>query len=122
MGIERMLLLLEARAIAPPAPVPDVYAVIPGPQALLVAVPVLEQLRSAGVAVAMHAAGRDAWGSMKSQFKRADGSGARFALIFGDEELARGEVAIKHLRDAATAQRCLPLARAAEWAAELRDA
>ena len=40
---------------------------------------------------------------MKSQFKKADASGARYALIFGDDELARGEVAVKPLRDAAGA-------------------
>ena len=42
---------------------------------------------------------------MKSQFKSADASGARHALIFGADELARGEVAVKPLRDAAAAQR-----------------
>jgi histidyl-tRNA synthetase len=59
---------------------------------------------------------------MKSQFKRADASGARHALIFGDDELARGEVAIKSLRDAAPAQRCEPLADLARWAPALRTA
>ena len=59
----------------------------------------VEALRAAGVSVLMHAGG----GSMKSQFKRADASGARYALIFGDDELARGEVALKPLRDAASA-------------------
>jgi histidyl-tRNA synthetase len=59
---------------------------------------------------------------MKAQFKRADASGARFALIFGDDELARGEVTLKALRDASVAQRCLPLAEASRWAAELRTA
>ena len=57
---------------------------------------------------------------MKSQFKRADASGARHALVFGADELARGEVAIKPLRDAAGAQTTLPLATATEWAAMLR--
>jgi histidyl-tRNA synthetase len=122
MGIERMLLLLEARGIVPPAPVPDVYAVIPGPQALAVAVPLLERLRAEGIAVLMHAAGRDAWGSMKSQFKRADASGARFALVFGDEEVARGEVALKDLRNAEVAQRAVPIAAVGDWAALLRNA
>jgi len=59
---------------------------------------------------------------MKTQFKRADASGARHALIFGDDELARGEVAIKPLRNAAAAQRSAPLARVPEWASELRIA
>ena len=47
---------------------------------------------------------------MKSQFKTADASGARYALVFGDDELARGEVALKALRDAGAPQRS-----AARW-------
>jgi histidyl-tRNA synthetase len=62
------------------------------------------------------------FGSMKSQFKRADASGARYALIFGDDEVARGEVACKDLRDPAAPQRRLPLLEAQRWAPELRNA
>ena len=73
----------------------------------------------------MHAsAGADGMGSMKSQFKKADASGARFALIFGQAELAGGCVAVKPLRagkDGAAAEQSLhPLAEAAAWAAMLR--
>jgi histidyl-tRNA synthetase len=42
---------------------------------------------------------------MKSQFKKADASGARYALVFGADELARGEVSVKPLRDAGAAGR-----------------
>jgi histidyl-tRNA synthetase len=70
----------------------------------------------------MHAAGADAWGSMKSQFKRADASGASFALIFGADELARGEAALKSLRDAAAPQRNVVLAQVGAWATALRNA
>jgi histidyl-tRNA synthetase len=122
MGIERMLLLLEEVGIQPPAVAPDVYAVVPGAAALATAVAVCEQLRGAGLSVLMHAAGAASWGSIKAQFKRADASGARFALVFGDDEMARGEVTLKALRDATVAQRSLPLAEAARWAAELRTA
>ena len=66
----------------------------------------------------MHAGG----GSMKSQFKRADGSGARFALIFGDDEMARGEVALKDLRDAGQPQQTLPLHDVAAWSQRLLNA
>jgi histidyl-tRNA synthetase len=52
-------------------------------------------------------------GSMKSQFKKADGSGARFALIFGSDELARGEVTLKSLRDGVGAQQAVALAEVA---------
>ena len=122
IGIERMLLLLEEVGIEVPNPVPDVYAVVPGAAALAPVMTALETLRAAGISVLMHAAGRDAFGSMKSQFKRADASGARYALIFGEAELARGEVALKSLRDAEVPQRTLVLAEAAHWAAELRNA
>jgi histidyl-tRNA synthetase len=117
MGIERMLLLLEAAKIAAPAQAPDVYAVIPEALALPKALPAIEALRAAGVAVVMHAGG----GSMKAQFKRADASGAAHALIFGDDELARGEVAVKPLRDPQAAQFNRTLANAAAWAHELRN-
>ena len=122
MGIERMLLLLEAAGVDVPDRAPDVYAVVPSPQAMPVAIRTLETLRSAGVNAVMHAAGAEGLAGMKSQFKRADASGARFALVFGDAELARGEVALKSLRDAAVPQRSLALADAPHWAAELRNA
>jgi histidyl-tRNA synthetase len=57
---------------------------------------------------------------MKSQFKKADGSGARFALIFGAEELAQGKVAVKSLRDGKGAQLLQALDEPAAWAASLR--
>ena len=122
MGIERMMLLLEARGIGADVPTPDVYAIVPGPQALAAAMIACERLRAAGLAVQMHGAGADGWGSMKSQFKRADASGARHALIFGADELAHGEVALKPLRDAGAAQRNLPLAGVTDWAPTLRTA
>ena len=122
MGIERVLLLLDAVGVAAPLTAPQVYAVVPSAAALPAALAAVEALRAAGLAVTMHAAGREAWGSMKSQFKRADASGARYALIFGDAEIARGEVAVKDLRDPHAEQRDLPLVHAAQWAAEVRAA
>ena len=129
MGIERVLDLLQQKGVAPALPVPDAYAVVPDALAMEMAVPLVETLRAHGVAVLTHAAGREAWGSMKSQFKRADASGARWALIFGAEEMARGEVGLKPLRAvsdatgaagaASGAQRTRPLSSAADWAAEL---
>ena len=59
---------------------------------------------------------------MKSQFKRADASGARFALIFGPEELAAGQVAVKFLRDANVPQQLRSIHALADWADELRSA
>jgi histidyl-tRNA synthetase len=111
-------LLLEAVGVAAAAPAPDVYAVVPDAALLPQVMPVLETLRQAGLAVVMHAGG----GSMKSQFKKADASGARLALVFGPDEISRGEVAVKPLRDSAAVQSTRPLESAAAWALELRNA
>ena len=118
LGVERLLLLLHEAGVAPVAAAPQVYAVLPTAASLAQAMVTLEALRAAGITVAMNAG----FGSMKSQFKRADGSGARHALIFGEDELARGEVACKDLRDPAAAQRSLRLAEVQGWATELRNA
>jgi histidyl-tRNA synthetase len=120
LGIERVLDLLQQQGAAPPVPRPDAYAVVPDGAALPQVLRCVEALRAAGVAVQLHAAGRDGAGSMKSQFKKADASGARFALVFGADELAAGAVAIKPLRDAQAVQVLRPLAEIATWASELR--
>jgi len=104
MGIERMLLLLEAVGVPMPDAAVDVYAIVPGPAALAVATVTCEALRAAGVSVQMHAAAGEGQGSMKAQFKKADASGARHAIIFGPDELARGEAGLKDLRNPATPQ------------------
>jgi histidyl-tRNA synthetase len=122
MGIERVLDLLEQEGIQPPASAPDAYAVVPDAGAVPMAVATVEALRAAGVAVVMHAAGKDGQGSFKSQFKKADASGARFALVFGGDELAQGKVAVKPLRDAAATQTLRPLSDVSAWAAQLRNA
>jgi histidyl-tRNA synthetase len=118
MGVERMLLLLETVGIAPPTSAPDVYAVVPDAAVLPQAVTAIEALRAAGVSVWMNAG----FTGMKSQFKRADASGARYALVFGADEVARGEVAVKHLRDAAAPQSTRALAQVPQWAADMRNA
>ena len=97
LGIERLLLLIQELGLPVPDGSPMAYAVIGDAAALPQAMLALEALRAAGIAVQMHAGG----GSIKSQFKKADASGARFALVFGGDELARGEVAVKSLRDGA---------------------
>jgi histidyl-tRNA synthetase len=120
MGIERVLDLLLQSGIEPPVAAPDAYAVVANAEMLPVAITVVETLRAAGLAVVMHAAGKDGQGSMKSQFKKADASRARHALVFGAEELAAGQVAVKPLRDASASQSLRPLADVAAWAHELR--
>jgi histidyl-tRNA synthetase len=100
---------------------PDVYAIISETAALPVAMQVLQTLRAQGVSAQMHAGSADGMGSMKSQFKKADGSGARFALVFGAEELAKGQVAVKSLRDGAGAQRTESLSTVTDWAQSLQS-
>ena len=58
-------------------------------------------------------------GSMKSQFKKADGSGAAHAIIFGEDELARGMVTVKSLRDGVGVQTERALDAVADWAPPL---
>jgi histidyl-tRNA synthetase len=120
LGIERLLLLIQELQLPVPSQAPDAYAVVPPGTPLAPVIVALETLRAAGVRVVQHAGGADGAGSMKSQFKKADGSGARHALVFGADELAAGEVTLKALRDGAGEQQRLPLAEAASWAGRLK--
>jgi histidyl-tRNA synthetase len=130
LGMERILELLKEQGLLPEQPTPDAYAVVPDAGSVPQVMPVLRALRQAGVSVQMHAGGAEGMGSMKSQFKKADASGARFALIFGADELQQGMVAVKPLRgprpgEASTdlpAQTLQPLADVAQWADGLRGA
>jgi len=115
MGMERVLDLLHESGVQVPPMAPDAYAIVPDAAALPVAMHTAELLRAAGVCVQLHAGG----GSMKSQFKRANASGARHALVFGADELARSEVAVKDLRDAGAGQTTRALADVPTWAAGL---
>ncbi len=106
LGIERVLDLLAQAERQPQAPVPDAYVVLAHAPALPRALQVAEELRAAGLAVLMHAGG----GSLKSQMKKADASGARHALIFGENEWLAGEVGVKSLRAGGEQQqRSVPL-------------
>jgi histidyl-tRNA synthetase len=111
MGIERVLELLKEQTIVAAEPVLDVYAIVPDLAGAGVVAHTLQALRTQGLAVQMHATADGAAGGMKSQFKKADASGARFALIFGPDELAAGLVACKPLRGdpAAAAQQSFAL-------------
>ncbi|MEG0052838.1 MAG: histidine--tRNA ligase [Comamonas sp.] len=125
MGVERVLEVLKEIGAEIPQPAADVYAIIPDASALPQVFKTAHQLRSRGVAVQMHAAAggsAEGMGSMKSQFKKADGSGARFALIFGADELAEGKVTVKSLRDGEGQQVQQSLAEVAQWAHSLKSA
>ncbi|APW43065.1 histidine--tRNA ligase [Rhodoferax saidenbachensis] len=121
LGIERVLELLKEQGTPMSAPAPDAYAVIPDATSMPVALRTLQQLRDVGVRVQMHASTAEGLGSFKAQFKKADASGAAFALVFGADELARGEVTVKSLRDGSGVQVTQPLAQAAQWASSLQS-
>ncbi|KQX21715.1 MULTISPECIES: histidine--tRNA ligase [unclassified Sphingomonas] len=89
-GIERLAMLIEL-----PAPERIEVAVVPmGEGAQAFAARVLADLRRAGIAADMAYKG-----NMKRRMQKADASGARFAAIIGDDEVARGEVALKNLAE-----------------------
>ncbi len=96
MGMERLLALLETVAIPTAKPV-DVYMIRVGALAEQEGLRFAEAIRDALPTVRLQV-GVDG-GSFKSQFKKADKSGADYAVILGDDEVSRGEVAIKSLRD-----------------------
>ncbi len=109
IGVERLLLLLESKAASLPKGEPDVWLVHQGEAADTAAPVVAEQLRDAGLHVVLHCGG----GGFKAQMKKADASGARFAVIIGDNEAAAGTVTVKALR-ATVEQRTLLVNEAVE--------
>jgi len=121
LGVERVIELLKEQSLLPAQPHPDVYAIVGDPADLPKTLGCLQLLRDAGLSVQMHASPRQEWSSMKSQFKKADTSGATYALIFGSEELQQGMVACKPLRDEKLPQDTIALADLAQWASDLQS-
>ena len=121
LGIERVLALLEEQGVQLPDAVPDAYAIVPEANSLPLVLKYLRQLRALGVNVQMHAGSGEGVGSMKSQFKKADSSGAAYALIFGADELNQNTVSVKPLRDGGGAQRTESLEKLDGWAQSLQS-
>lgn len=96
LGMERLLALLEGAGNIQLKNGPDIYMIRVGEEAERFGFGVAEQLRNVfpDIKLHMHCGG----GSFKSQFKKADKSGAEYALIIGNDEAARQEVGIKALR------------------------
>ena len=107
MGVERLLALMKNAGAMPSRAFPDVYLVHQGEAAGRLAEAVAERLRDHELSVVLHCGG----GGFKSQMKKADASGAGFAVIVGDEEAQANEVSVKPLRTAA-AQTRVPLDQA----------
>ncbi|NTV70526.1 MAG: histidine--tRNA ligase [Azonexaceae bacterium] len=110
MGVERLIALIKDSGGEPMAPAPDVYLVHQGEEAARLAFRVAEGLRDQGIDVLQHCGG----GSFKSQMKKADGSGANFAVIIGDDEASTGHAQLKSLRQAGIEQRKLKVDELAE--------
>ena len=98
MGVERLLALIAENQTVVPELSPDAYLIHAGELAAAMAPKVAELLRDAGLSVLLNCGG----GGFKSQMKRADASGARYALIIGDDEVAVGKVSVKPLRSEGT--------------------
>ncbi|MEN7530958.1 MULTISPECIES: histidine--tRNA ligase [unclassified Cupriavidus] len=98
MGIERIIELLREEKLQPDPVGCDIYMVHQGEAAGLQSMIAAERLRDAGLDVVLHATPDGKSGSFKSQMKRADASGAAFAVIIGDDEIAAGLVQVKQLR------------------------
>jgi histidyl-tRNA synthetase len=107
MGIERVLLALQAAGVQA-ASEPDVFVVHAGEAAEIEAWKASEKLRDAGLTVILGAGG-----SFKSQMKKADASGARYAVILGEDEVSAAKLTVKPLRGAGE-QKTLALREAIE--------
>jgi histidyl-tRNA synthetase len=96
MGMERLVLMLEACDRLPDERGPDLYVVAVGDAAQLAAIAGVEALRDRcpGLQIVTQLGG----GSFRSQMKKADRSGAQLALLWGEDEVAAGEVTLKPLR------------------------
>lgn len=110
LGLERLVELLTQAAIPGVATDPDVFLALLGERAELDGIKLAESLRDRGIRVLTNCGG----GNLKTQLRRADRSGARYALLLGDVEIGAGLVGVKALREA-TAQMELPAESVAEW-------
>ncbi len=98
MGLERLVALLEEQENPNlPDPNPHAYLLMAGDKSLQTGLLLAEQLRDAlpNLRLLSHCGG----GSFKSQFKKADKSGAYLGLILGEEEVLQGRIAVKYLRE-----------------------
>ncbi|HWS73937.1 MAG TPA: histidine--tRNA ligase [Quisquiliibacterium sp.] len=115
LGVERVIELMRRADPDATESLCDVYVVHQGAQAELAAFQAAERLRDTGLDVVMHCGG----GSFKSQFRRADASGAFAAVVLGEDEVAAGEATVKWLRGdegaaGAGQQQRVPMERLAE--------
>ncbi len=100
MGVERLLMVLEAQGIEIPRPAPcDLYIASMGEAASVFAMKLAADLRSEGFAAESDLIGR----SLKAQMKYADKIGAKYSMVIGDNELAEGRAKVKNMSTGETA-------------------
>jgi len=104
MGQERIVMLLEKQGLGAARDRPQVYLVLAGERTEIPGLELAERLRDAWPALKLQV--NLGGGSFKTQFKRADKSGAQFAIVLGDDEVARGIVALKDLRRDGAQEEC----------------
>ncbi len=104
MGQERIVMLLEKQGRIVPADGPQVYLIASGERAQRAGLELAERLREARPDLRLQV--NMGGGNFKAQFKRADKSGARYAIVLGDDEVARGTVSWKDLRGGQAQQEC----------------
>jgi histidyl-tRNA synthetase len=104
MGQERIVMLLEKQGLGVVRDRPQVYLVLAGERTEIPGFNLAERLRDAWPALKLQI--NLGGGSFKTQFKRADKSGADFAIVLGDDEVARGVVALKDLRREVAQEEC----------------
>lgn len=121
LGVDRVLELAKASGLPDVGPVLDAYAIVTQVEAMPMVLNTLQSLRQLGLRVQLHPSSPDGMASMKNQFKRADTSGACYALVFGDDEVASGRVTVKPLRDATLTQVSYSLPELHTWATTLQS-
>ncbi|MDF3019096.1 MAG: hisS [Steroidobacteraceae bacterium] len=116
MGVERVVELVRLAGMTAPANLPDVFVMAQGDAAQRGALALAEKLRDElpGHGIVVHCGSA----KFKTQFRRADESGARVALVIGEDELARGVVALKPLKGAENTQSEYPVAEIGARVAE----
>ncbi len=94
LGVERVIEMMRSKLAETAESLCDVYVIHQGEAAQVAAFTAAESLRLSGLDVMVHAGS----GNFKAQFKKADQFGAQFAVVIGEDEAAKGEVALKNLQ------------------------
>ncbi len=120
LGVERILELLKVQELQAQVATPDFFAVLGELTLLPKAMLAITQLRQSGFKVQMFArpngANKAEMSQIKAQFKKADASGALYALVFAGDEMTKNCVSVKNLRDRDAQQLELPIADLVSWA------